>query len=238
MPAAIFFERDEINGDLLAQNLLEAKADAVIWYSPDRECRRTLALLRDAGVRVIGVRDWVLPPVPCRYEIHRENALRAILRAWRAAGLTSTIVLGEPRGRSAIDEETCHSASANEKLPSEILTVKENQLRRTLGRLLRKENRGFLLTASAAALCAVRAPHVLWDLMEKRRVALVDGPISLLFGKVPAVPVDLVTVDWEGVTGHITADLISQTAWEKKKSFVFHGEANLRVPLNHFCHEI
>lgn len=238
MPAAIFFERGESKGDSLAQYLHEAKADAVIWFSPDRECRETVALLRDAGVRVLGVSDYVFASIPCRYEIRRENALRSILRSWRAAGLTSTVVVGESRGRSAVDEERCYAASADEKLPSEILTVEENQLKRALGSLLQRGNRGILLTASAAALCAMRAPGALWELMEKRRVALVDGPASLLFGNVPAVPVDLITVDWTAVTSRITSDLISQAAWEKSKSLVFHAETHLRVPLNRFCREI
>jgi len=57
----------------------------VIWFSPDRSRRETVATLRDAGVRLVGVRDGGLPSIPCRYEIRRENALRTILRRWRAS---------------------------------------------------------------------------------------------------------------------------------------------------------
>ncbi len=238
MPAAIFFERDEIKGNLIAQYLFEAKADSVIWFSPDRQARETLALLGDAGVRVTGVSDYVLPSMRCRYEIRRENALRSLVRAWLALGLTSTVVVSEARRRSAVDEERCLAASVDEKLPSEIMIIGESALKRAVGALSRRQNRGIFLTASAAAFCAARAPRVLWDLMQKRRVALVDGPVGLFFGDIPAAPVDIITVDWGALTSRIVDDLISQAAWEKKESLVFHAEAHLRVPLNRICHEI
>lgn len=238
MPAAIFFDRQEIRDGSLAEHILEAKADTAIWFSPGRECQKTVARLHDAGVRVLGVNDYIFPAIVCRYEICRENALRTILRQWRADGLKSTIVAGEPRGRSAADEERCYSWSVEEKLPSNFLMIEGDGVKRALGALRQRENRGILLTASAAALCAVREPEAFWELMQKRRVALVDGPISLLFATIPAVPVDLIAVDWPAVTDRIVRDLIDQTAWVKSESLVFHAEAQLGVPLNRFCSEI
>jgi hypothetical protein len=68
-------------GGLPAEYLLDSKADAVIWFSPDRTCRETVATLRDAGVWLIGVRDGGLPSIPSRNEICGENALHTILRS-------------------------------------------------------------------------------------------------------------------------------------------------------------
>lgn len=237
MPAAMFFERHETKGGLLTEKLLEARVDSVIWLSPDRECRVTVESLGDAGVRVLGVSDYMFVSIPCRYEIRRENALHAILREWHAAGLTSTIVVSEPRGRSALDEERCHAASAEEKLPSRMLLLEEARLKRML-KALAREKSGILLTASAAALCVLRVPEAFWQLMQKQRVALVDGPFSLLFARVPAVPVDLITVNWQDVASRIVRDLITQAAWTKTEPFVFQAEAQLRVALNRFCYEL
>jgi hypothetical protein len=107
-----------------------------------------------------------------------------------------------------------------------------------LAALARRENRGILLTGSAAALCAVREPEAFRGLMQKRRVALVDGPISTVFARIPAVPADLITVDWQTVARRIVTDLISQAAWAKSESLLFHAEAHLGVPPNRFCPEI
>ncbi len=238
MPAAVFFERHEVRGTFLAEHLLEPKSDSVIWFGPDRESQESVAALRDAGVRLLGVTDSALASIRCRYEIRRENALRFILREWRAAGLTSTIVVGARRGRSAVDEERCCAASENELLGATTLTIEEGQLKRALSTLSRREKRGIMLTGSAAALCAVREPDAFWKLLQQRRVAFVDGPISLLFAKVPPVPVDLITVDWPSVAGRIVDDLVTQAAWDKSESLVFHAEAHLRVPLSRFCHEL
>lgn len=119
-----------------------------------------------------------------------------------------------------------------------LLTIEEGHLKRALNTLSRAEKRGIMLTGTAAALCAVREPEALWKLLQNRRVAFVDGPISLLFAKVPHVPVDLITVDWPGVAGRIVDDLVTQAAWNKSESLVFHAEAQLRIPLNRFCHEL
>jgi hypothetical protein len=238
MPAAVFFERNEIRNGSLTSNLLQAKVDTILWFSPDRECQATVAAVRDAGVRVIGVNDNVLPSIPCRYEIRRDPALRAILRQWRASGLTSTVVVTEPRGHSAVEEERCRVMSEDELLPAETLTIGEGQLKRVLTALFRRENRGILLTGSAAAFCAVREPEAFHDLLRKCRVALVDGPISMLFARAPVVTVDLITVDWKTLASCIVSDLITQAAWRKSGSLLFEAQAQMNVPLQKFCHEI
>jgi hypothetical protein len=173
MPAAIFFERHEI-GSLLAESLFEAKVDTVVWFSPGHECEKTVAILRDAGVRSIGVSDGGLSPIPCRYEIRREKALRTLLRAWRGAGLTSTILLVEARGHSHSNDETCRVASEDEGLSSEIVLLPGTHLSRVVTLLSRKENRGILLKRSAAALLALREPQLFWRLMQTHRVGLIE----------------------------------------------------------------
>lgn len=238
MPAAVFFERHETRDGLLAEYLLDSKPDAVIWFSPDRTCRETVATLRDAGVRLIGVRDGGLASIPCRYEIRRENALRTILRDWRGAGLQSVALVSEPRGRSEAEEERWRAWSEDELLPAETVLLELSRLKRSLTLLGRHEKRGIVLAGSAAALCALREPEAFAELMRKRRVALFDGPISMLFANVPEAPVDLVTVNWKMVAERIVGDLITQAVWSESESLVFHAKPEINVPLQKFCHEI
>jgi hypothetical protein len=84
-----------------------------------------VAALHDLGIRVIGVANTALTPIPCRYEIRRENALRTILRQWRTVGLTSTVVVAEPRGRSAVNEERYRGLSEDESLPSKAIILRK-----------------------------------------------------------------------------------------------------------------
>ena len=100
MPAAVFYERDQNRADFLSERLSDAKADHVLWFSPRRAPREILPILRDAGVRVIGVADSSPTTIPCHYRIDREKALRVIVREWRGAGLTSTVVLAGEREAS------------------------------------------------------------------------------------------------------------------------------------------
>lgn len=58
----------------------------MLWYMPDRCARETALLLKDSGVRVIGVADGGLPAWPCRFEISRENATAKIMRDWKVPG--------------------------------------------------------------------------------------------------------------------------------------------------------
>ncbi|CAN5420033.1 hypothetical protein BH20VER3_BH20VER3_06580 [soil metagenome] len=238
MPADVFFERHEANSGFLAENLIASQADVVIWFSADRTYRETAAALRDADVRLIGVCDGGLPSIPCRYAIRRENALRRILREWRSAGVRSVALVNEPRGRSEADEEIWRSASEDERLETERVLLTGDALKRDLAKLGRKEERGILMAGSAAALTASREPAAFADLMRRRRVALVEGPVSMPFWRVPQVKVDLVTLDWKTVAARIVDDLVSQAAWETSESLVFHAEAHLRVPLNRHCHEL
>jgi hypothetical protein len=238
MPAAVFFERHETRGGALAEYLLDTRADSVIWFSPDRSCRETVAALRDAGLRLIGVRDRGLPSIPCRYEIRRGNALRAILRSWRDAGLGSVALVTESKGRSEADEERWRASIEEELIGAETILLDASHLERSLAKLARGENRGILLAGSAAALCALREPEAFAKLMRKRRVALVDGPIAMFFGQVPEAHVDLVTVNWKMVAERIVGDLIAQAAWSKSETLVFHAEAQIDAPLQKFCHEI
>ena len=76
------------------------------------------------------------------------------------------------------------------------------------------------------------------DLLTAHRVALINGPVSMPFARVPDVQVDLVTVDWQLVAERIVNDLISQDAFHEPGPTIFEAEAKLRVPLSGFAQSI
>jgi hypothetical protein len=69
-------------------------------------------------------------------------------------------------------------------------------------------------------------------------VALLNGPVSMPFARVPRVKVDLVVVDWQRVAEKIVDDLITQEAFQQGQAKIFEAEAKLRVPLSEFAHSI
>ncbi|HEY3601844.1 MAG TPA: hypothetical protein VGK72_07790, partial [Chthoniobacterales bacterium] len=179
MPAAVFYERDQNRADFLSERLFDAKADHVLWFSPRNAPAAIVPILRDAGVPVTGVADSSPTTIPCRYRIDREEALRLILREWRGAGLTSTVVMAVEREASPAAEEHYHSVSAEELLPSKIVTLKQADSRRALRQISTRQARGVLLTAAAASFLALQEPESLAALTKERRVALIEGPVGV-----------------------------------------------------------
>src|ERR1043166_9739254 len=70
----------------LSKTVYEFGVDSLVWFRPRVGVRDTVLRLRDKGIPTVGVLDGDSPGIPCRYEIHREKALRAILRRWRSDG--------------------------------------------------------------------------------------------------------------------------------------------------------
>ena len=54
----------------------------------------------------------------------------------------------------------------------------------------------FSSPALASKFCC-RCPDAVTELLQRHRVAFINGPVGMPFAKVPDVRVDLVTVDWQ-----------------------------------------
>ncbi|HEY3600365.1 MAG TPA: hypothetical protein VGK72_00245, partial [Chthoniobacterales bacterium] len=229
------YERDQNRADFLSERLFDAKADHVLWFSPRRAPREILPTLRDAGVRVIGVAESAGNTIRCQYQIDREKALRAILREWRAAGLTSTVVLADGLGASPADEEHYRALSVEEFLPSKIARLAEADPGRALREISRRPGSGVLLAQTAASFLALHQPESLAALTKERRTALVEGPVNVWFGAISGGPVDLISLDWERIADQIIADLISHSVPEQ---VIFSAKSRLRVPLARCCREL
>ncbi len=238
MPAAVFYRREEIRGDFLAQSFLEARADTVVWLSPPRQAHETVSLLRDGGVRMLGVSESASIVIPCRYQIQREEALRRILRDWRGADLMSSVVVTAARGGSPADEESYRLVSEEELFSSTLITLENENAQRALRTIWRSERCGILLTKSGAAFLAVREPEIFARLSNERRLALVEGPINVTFAAIPKALVDLISIDWEKITERIVADLMASAPLSASGQIVFKAASRLRVALDRVCHRL
>jgi len=76
------------------------------------------------------------------------------------------------------------------------------------------------------------------SMSERCRLALVDGPLSVLFSKLSDVTVDLVTIDWESLAKRIADDLWGAPCTISDRPFAFEATALCRVPLSRYSQRL
>ena len=266
--AGLLYEKAEARPDFLFERIRHCQVDSVLWYMPDRCARETALLLKDSGVRVIGMADGGLPALPCHFEISREKAIGEILRDWKVRGCNwSRPALVQERGLetssrrpeerpspgrairkvkiirslggSATDEERLETLLESERLRHEFVSAEDEHCDTLLRSLAEEdEESGIILLGAAASLFAFRAPARLTALMNRRRVALVDGPVSLPFTNAPAVRADLAAANWEAVASGITEEFLTKEAFGRSTVTVFEATAFLQAPLSEFSQTI
>jgi len=230
-----FYERDDQD---LPDRLQEARADVVVWYLPDTAARLAAPSLQDSGVRIIGISDGGLPSLPCHYEIRRENAVRSILRAWVAAGIKRVRVT-RPEIHSSADEERLVTLLSETSFDWAFVESNRDSEERTLN-LLASEGKqgGVIFLARAASLFLMRAPVAFTSLVQKSRVALLDGPVSMPFTQRIAGAVDLIVVDWASVAQRLADDILNHEAFLEGKPVLFEAKSELSVALEQFAQKI
>jgi hypothetical protein len=237
--ATAFFEPAEASSGALAKRFKAYEVDTVIWFQPGKESAITALHLADMGIRLLGVANDSFCQFPCRYQVRRDGAIRALLASWKTEGQGRVTVVESKEQRSAAIDETLHGILDELGIPWSVVTYQSQRSEAFLRELLRKKTSGVIFSSSAlASKFCFRAPGAVADLLAAHRVALVNGPVSMPFAKVPDVKVDLVTVDWQLVAARIVDDLISQDAFQLPGPTFFDAEAKLRVPLSDFAQSI
>jgi hypothetical protein len=238
MTAGLFYEAAEARPDFLLERIKHCRVDTVLWYQPDQCARETARLLQDNGVRVIGVADGGLPPMPCRFEISREKAVGEILHNWkRRHGIRKVRVVHAVR-RSAVEEERLVVLLQSAGWDYDFVEAGQAHYETLLSGLAAEEETGIILLGAAASLFAFRVPDLLTALMSSRDVALVDGPVSLPFAIPSQVRADLAVADWEAVANGIAGELLTGEAFARSRPTVFQATAYLQAPLNEFAQSI
>jgi hypothetical protein len=238
MAAGIFYETAEARPDFLLARIKHCKVDTVLWYRPDQCARETARLLQDTGVRVIGVADGGLPALPCRFEISRQKAVGEILRNWKTSDAIRKVSVVHAVRRSAVEEERLEALLESAGLDYDFVEAGRAHYETLLHRLAAERETGIILLGAAASLLAFRVPDLLTALMSQRRVALVDGPVSLPFASTPLVRADLAVADWEAVASGIANELLTGEALVRSRVTVFQATAYLQAPLNEFAQAI
>lgn len=238
--AMAFFERDEARTDALSQRLKTYEVDTVIWFQAPKEAKETIARLSDLGMRLVGVSQNKFPPIPCRYQIHRDRAVRLLLEEWKTRHATAHLTLvqwKDDNSRGA--EETLQILMEELEIKWSVASFAGHRSEAFLRSLQKAKTDGIVFSSSglASKLC-FRSPTAVTELLRTHRVALINGPVSMPFAKVPDVRVDLITVDWRLVAERIVSDLITQDAFALPGPTVFEAEAKLRVPLSDFAQNI
>jgi hypothetical protein len=237
--ATAFFEPAEAGTDALSKRFKAYEVDTVIWFQPGKESAITALHLADMGIRLLGVANDTFCQFPCRYQVRRDGAIRTLLASWKTENPGRVTVVESKEQRSAALDETLHGILDELEIPWSVATYQNQRSEAFLRELQRKKTSGVIFSSSAlASKFSFRAPAAVADLLGAHRVALVNGPVSMPFAKVPDIKVDLVTVDWQLVAERIVDDLISQDAFQLPGPTFFDAEAKLRVPLSDFAQTI
>lgn len=235
--AMAFFEKEEARTGTLTKRLKAYEVDTVLWFQPPREAKETALRLADMGIRLLGVAHDQFPVIPCRYELRKEAAIRKLLVDWKEQGTRHVTLAQWKDHRWPAVEETVHTLLNQLGIKSTVVTF---QAQRNEAFLRTLENTTGILFCSPglASRFSFRCPEGLTELLQRNRVAFLDGPVSMPFSKVPDVEVDLIAVNWQLVAEQIVNDLITQDAFFGIGPTMFEAEAKLRVPLSEFAHNI
>lgn len=238
--ATAYFERGEAGTGALSARLKTYEVDTVVWFQPPKEAKETALRLADLGIRLLGVANDNFPAIPCRYQIHREAATKALLTDWKASNAVSRVTLVQsPDQRSVAAEEALHTLLEELQIKWSIANYVGQPSQAFLRSLQKEKTGGIVFSSSAlASKFCFRSPSAVTELLTTHRVALLNGPVAMPFARVPEVGVDLVTVDWQLVAERIVNDLITQAAFQQPGPTVFEAEARLRVSLSDFAQSI
>jgi hypothetical protein len=235
---SMFFEQQKNPPESVLRRLRDEKVDAVVWLLPDGANSETVLRLRDLGIRFVGVNITPLAGMPCRYQVRRQNAIRAILRAWRDDPKISSAKVVRVDGETPADEERLKKLKAlvqSERIPCEIVTLRDWHISKFLKSLCAQNACGVILPARAAALLGWRAPETLVEVLRICRVGLIDGPMFLPFAqRAPEAEVDLVTAVWEPVAKRVVDDLLTGEAFGDSTMVTFEAKPHVRAFLSAF----
>lgn len=237
--ATAFFEPGEASSGALSKRFKAYEVDTVVWFQPSKEARETALHLADMGIRLLAVANDSFSPIPCRYQVRRESAIKTLLAHWKSQKPERVTLVQSKDQRSAALDETLQAILDELEIAWSVVTYQGQRSEAFLRELQRKKTGGIIFSSSAlASKFCFRAPGAVVDLLTAHRVAFVSGPVSMPFARVPNVQVDLVTVDWQLVAERIVNDLISQDAFQLPGPTTFEAEAKLRVPLSDFAQSI
>ena len=235
--AITFFDPVEARTDALANRLRDYEVDTVLWFVPPAVAEQTALRLSDLGIRLLGICEGMLSPIPCRYQLRREIAIRQLLVDWRSGhGINEVVIVESSKYRSPATEQALHAALDDLAFRS-ATAVFQNQSKEAFLRGLKSTKPAGIIFASGAlaSMFGFRRPTALASLLETKHVAFVDGPITTPFAKPPDIRVDVITFHWEHVIKRIVDDLVSREAFEDRGPTIFEAEACLRVPLSRFA---
>jgi hypothetical protein len=238
--AMVFFEKEEARTGSLSQRLKAYEIDTVLWFQPPPEAKETALRLSDLGIRLIGVAHGQLPVIPCRYEVRRESAIRTLLTDWKRSDATRQVTLVQWKDhRSPTVEQTLHAILDELEIKWSVVTFGNQRSEAFIRTLQKARTEGIIFSSlGVAAKLSFRSPSAVTELLQNHRVAFIFGPVSMPFAKVPAVRVDLVTMDWQLVAERIVNDLVTQEAFLLPGPTIFEAEAKLCAPLSDFAQNI
>lgn len=234
--AQVFFTPAELKGSAFADRLSTYQIDTVLWFLPPKGTRETVQRLSDLGIRVLGISEGQESVIRCRYEIHRETAIRDLLSEWKSRHSVNTITLAESRQfRHPSNDATLQRVCDDLGVSVQIVHLLNQTAEVFIHELRRSKSDAIVFPSSelASFLC-FRNPEAVVDLLKIRRIGFVDGSVTIPFSKTAHVHVDLVSVNWQLVSESIVNDLVTQRAFQQSDCTIFDAQSYSDVSLREF----
>jgi hypothetical protein len=239
LTSTIFFEGQP---EAVLKQLKSEKVSAVIWLLPDGADDETVLRLRDLGIRFVGLNITPLAGMSCRYQVRRQQAVRSIVRRWRADPEISGVTIVRIDRETAADEERLVKLQMlveSEKIECEIATLRDDHIGAFLKSICARRTGGVILPAAPAALLGWRAPETLAQVFRTCRIALIDGAMYVPFTeKAPQMKADLVSANWSAIARRIADDLLTGEAFDDSEAVIFEARIYPQAPLSEFAEPI
>src|SRR5688572_31431281 len=96
------------------------------------------------GIRLLAVSNDTFSPLPCRYQVRRESAIKTLLENWKSQNADGVTLVQSKDQRSATIDETLHTILDELEIPWSVATYKTQRSDTFLRELQRKKTGGII----------------------------------------------------------------------------------------------
>lgn len=227
-----FYDGEEAAKPEFVERLLGYKADCAMWFLPEANVHETILGLNDNGVGAISIGGEFYAPVPPHYRLNRSRAALRALAEWHREKIACVAAVYYGSRALALPADKVETL-LRESAPERGYKGKGTEaLIKYLEEVSNLDDAGIAFASpDFAQFVCYRAPEQLFALMRKKRVMLPHGPLTVQFGEVPDVAVDLIAFDWQQVAEKIKTDLDEEKLPEAGKPHLLYGKWQPRVSL-------
>jgi DNA-binding Lrp family transcriptional regulator len=235
----IFMRRVQAPDLDLATRILDHKPDVVFWWAPSSAVTPTTHQLRDAGVRILGIRRERDNSPFTMYVHNRERAIRQAFDSWRTEGISHFALMRPVNEGAAYETNLATSVLQTMGAEFSVLTIRDSELPQHVRRLVRRESVGIVLSYHEwyDALCSQHS-QAMEQLFRGCRTLLVQGAVCHPFFRGKGIFTDILSLDYEEMAKQVARDLGTGRIWRENALPTFYSRWEPRFDLGKVTREL